>query len=136
MADVVYYFLKDPRQGQPVAMIASKADAVHYFSKDPRRMNHQLRFGEAQSLFLALAAGFDASRAREVSRPSEHLRFAQQSISVQLHPLQALSRECQELEWRSLAPHFLLTPQAQARRCPALAWRSCQKSIRTIAHRR
>jgi hypothetical protein len=117
-------------------MMSLTADVVQYFSKNPRRMNHQLRFGEAQRFFLALPAGFDASRAREVSRPSEHLRFAQQSISAQLHPLQALSRECQELEWRSLAPHFLLTPQPQARRCPALAWRSCQKSIRTIAHLR
>ena len=106
--DAVYYFLKDPQQGQPAAMMASKADAMYYFSKDPRRMNHQLRVGEVQRFFLALPAGFDASRVREVPHPSAYLRFAQQSISVQLHLFQALSRAWQDLEWPSLAPDFPL----------------------------
>jgi hypothetical protein len=107
-ADAVYYFSKDPQQGQPATMMASKADAVYYFSKDPRRMNHQLRVGEVQRFFLALPAGFDASRVREVPHPSAYLRFAQQSISVQLHLFQALSRAWQDPEWPSLAPDFPL----------------------------
>ena len=76
-AYAVYYFSKDPQQDQPAAMMASKAEEVYYFSKELRRMNHQLRVGEVQRFFLALSAGFDASRVREVPHLSAYLRFAQ-----------------------------------------------------------
>jgi hypothetical protein len=44
---------------------------------------------------------------REVPHPSAYLRFAQQSISVQLHLFQALSRAWQDRSGHPLLPIFL-----------------------------